>query len=650
MITPLHQREVYFFMSNLTTRKIVLGMLMVLVLAFSVQGIADALTDPSISTSPSEFSVLNPGATITISVLSVSLNDTAQRENLQLQVSGGAATFPHPVTTGTRTADYTWRETDTTDPIDHNNGSLSIPSSVTITVGAASAASEIVVTVTWTRETDDAAGVQGTVVRRFYAVNPVTSATEISITDGGVNGFVIRAGGAQAISFTAIPGNIPVTFSSSSGNLFVRRTVSGVTREGTRGRTLIASSSTANPASVMLDLTSTSTVTISHPSQNPDSVVYIRGRPTVTITDSDGNNQKGVAQGRLEEALSVRVRDSGGSNVAGIPVQFSVVTTGSLSSTNTGNQFIPVPGTTVYVAPAGTLVSTLAATTRTIEATSFHPSAAIANAAMFVQTDSTGVAKVYLKLGNTDANVDTVDVTRVNATVNDGANSVSLLSPFRQEIRGTQRIPTIEIVSGNSQRADASGNIDKPLIVVVKNRRQRVSGEIVTFTTAKGYLEAESDGRASGQIRGPDKSVTYETNSSGEAEVEFFLGSDTGVAEVVASISGITAAGSIPYRDTVPFTINGTGTTGTGTGTGTGTDTDTGTTTTNTITVRPISLSGEPSEVVDLGLGPITTNFTVTGNAAFRAAGGLVTETGAIRDVRLSEYSRDCLRSDRQCD
>ena len=31
-------------MNNLTTRKIVLGLLMVLVLAFSVQGIADALT------------------------------------------------------------------------------------------------------------------------------------------------------------------------------------------------------------------------------------------------------------------------------------------------------------------------------------------------------------------------------------------------------------------------------------------------------------------------------------------------------------------------------------------------------------------------------------------------------------------------------
>ena len=31
-------------MNNLTTRKIVLGLLMALVLAFSVQGIADALT------------------------------------------------------------------------------------------------------------------------------------------------------------------------------------------------------------------------------------------------------------------------------------------------------------------------------------------------------------------------------------------------------------------------------------------------------------------------------------------------------------------------------------------------------------------------------------------------------------------------------
>ena len=42
---------------------------------------------------------------------------------------------------------------------------------------------------------------------------------------------------------------------------------------------------------------------------------------------------------------------------------------------------------------------------------------------------------------------------------------------------------------------------------------------------------------------------------------------------------------------------------------------------TNTITVRPLSLSGAPGAVVPLGLGPITTNFTVAGNAAFTSAG-----------------------------
>ena len=165
------------------------------------------------------------------------------------------------------------------------------------------------------------------------------------------------------------------------------------------------------------------------------------------------------------------MRDGGGSNVAGIPVQFSVVDSGSPGSTNTDNQFIPVPGTTVYVNVNGALVTGLDATTRTIEATSFHPSAATGNnASIICTTDSAGVAKVYLKLGTADNLADTVDVTRVNATVSDGTISVSLLSSFRQEIRGSQRIPTIDIVSGNSQRADASGNIDKPLIVVVKNR------------------------------------------------------------------------------------------------------------------------------------------------------------------------------------
>ena len=52
-------------MSNLTTRKIVLGMLMVLVLAFSVQGIADAVMLDHVSNG-GNYQTVQPGGTFTI--------------------------------------------------------------------------------------------------------------------------------------------------------------------------------------------------------------------------------------------------------------------------------------------------------------------------------------------------------------------------------------------------------------------------------------------------------------------------------------------------------------------------------------------------------------------------------------------------------
>ena len=55
-------------MSNLTTRKIVLGLLMVLVLAFSVQGIAEALTFSTSKTGDLETKAPNEQFTIRFSV------------------------------------------------------------------------------------------------------------------------------------------------------------------------------------------------------------------------------------------------------------------------------------------------------------------------------------------------------------------------------------------------------------------------------------------------------------------------------------------------------------------------------------------------------------------------------------------------------
>ena len=54
-------------MNNLTTRKIVLGMLMALVLAFSVQGIADALTFSTSRTGDLETKADNQEFTIRLS-------------------------------------------------------------------------------------------------------------------------------------------------------------------------------------------------------------------------------------------------------------------------------------------------------------------------------------------------------------------------------------------------------------------------------------------------------------------------------------------------------------------------------------------------------------------------------------------------------
>ena len=143
-------------------------------------------------------------------------------------------------------------------------------------------------------------------------VDPTATASTISLTDTDNNGYEIRSGGIEALGFSADPDNIPVRCTATSGGrLLVRRVETGQpTRQFPASPTtpLDTSSSLDDDAntSVFLNLTGTSTVTLSHPSLNPDSVVYIYGRPTVTITD--GNNQEGVPQGRLEKALSVRVR------------------------------------------------------------------------------------------------------------------------------------------------------------------------------------------------------------------------------------------------------------------------------------------------------------------------------------------------------
>ena len=67
---PTTNKEVYFLMNNLTTRKIVLGLLMTLVLAFGVQGVAKAIDNPNANTVVANLTVVDSA------VFSVSVSET----------------------------------------------------------------------------------------------------------------------------------------------------------------------------------------------------------------------------------------------------------------------------------------------------------------------------------------------------------------------------------------------------------------------------------------------------------------------------------------------------------------------------------------------------------------------------------------------
>ena len=621
-------------MKNQTFSKNVFLVVMTLVLTIGVLGTAHALTTPPVSSTPADLSTLNMGSTITISGLTGRINYTGALDSLSINISGATFTATNPVTNTAIASniDETWTEVDAdNDP--STKETITLPNSVSIVTAGAGT---LTVLVSW----NDNTGTNQSITRTFFVVDTTLIAGNRPVISNGTSGGVdygsqIRSTGAQMITITGDPGaitpNIPLTFSSTAGNIFVREPGPPI-RESTKGRTPRISSTITGTASVMLDLSQTGTVTISHPSENSHSIVFISGRPTVSITG--GNNQVGIANGRLEDRLSVTVRDSQNRPVSGVPVKFTI--DAATTTTALSNQFIPVEGTTVYVNAARTtaLSALIAGTHQTAQATSTYPIPVVLGGDMLVQTNSSGVAEVYLTLGTpgtgyevyVDAELDTINNANAPATV-------SLLSMFRHEIQSDVRIPTIEIVSGNNQRADANGDIDNPLVVVVRESRQRIQGESVDFTTNKGFFQQWTDADNDNIIDAGEtmatQSLTVTTNANGEAEAVFFLGDASGAAEVTATITGATPT---VYTRNVTFNINGTGSSGgappppqqqapslaiTVTGTGT----------TRSVTVTALSTLGTPI--------PIAIPVTLSGSALTASQQGQQVNTGTATPITL---------------
>ena len=336
-------------------------------------------------------------------------------------------------------------------------------------------------------------------------------------------------------------------------------------------------------------------------------VTYFYNYPYIEYVS--GNNQRGGIGGRVQDPLVVRVLDGRrGRSVSGQIVNFTVsAPTGGLSDTGGARTFIPVSGTYVFVSALNTLD-----TTASRPASGSFPEMATATtpvpgAPISVQTDSSGEAQVYLRLGNgdnpltTNAVEDTDLVHSVTATTPNGTPSDGVM--FRNNAVDDARTAKLEIVSGNGQRADKGDPLPAPLVVRVKSTRGYLLANVrLRFTALDGTLDPHPDHNtvyapAPNAHNTSGNEIEVVTASDGEAWVDYNIG-QLGVARTVTVevIEERGAGTAYDFEiDRVSFGVNG------GRGTGGGTTTTTTTTTaTRTITITPSSTTGEPGEEVDV--------------------------------------------------
>ena len=633
-------------MSNLTTRKIVLGMLMVLVLAFSVQGIADALSFRESRTGDLQTIVTTNEFTVSLTVVPgsnttritnndgdlVSDNDTrinssgypiveiAGRVYRTSSAANSVNGFRRPISGETddqsaigahvvdgssdsaaSVVDSEGRAIYTTDGggtrataapdaklsganryhFNQESISISVPTGTTLTkVGnfrvnvaggsshpmnelasstnenkltsslrltfrAGSVGEKIITISDETPEDDRPGNASQPLSFTIFVVPALDSTTDLSLA--GANGYTIGNDNAdQQVNTLFTSGNdVPLVYRvEGSGRLYVER-VYDTDDADADGSPMSRSSatqtlSTSSRANVYLDMNGgsnkvTAYVRDRNSAETGRTVAFIFNYAAIEIIS--GNNQTGVPNARLSEPLGIRIKDSRGRAVLGLAVTFTPADGATLE---------PIIGTDVYLTTGNTWASAFSSNLKTFQATRTVPADIQEDAAALVPTDRSGEAQVYLKVGAAGTNK-TVTVSAGGATKTFYATSST-----------STDIPSLEIVSGDNQRSDSNGKVADPLVVrVLKNNNRPSPGEVVTFTTTRGYLTTEGDYQSDsipqgGTTDGPLTRVTAVTDASGEAAVSYDLVNHTGAAEVTAEISGLVLR-------RVTFSINGSG-------------------------------------------------------------------------------------------
>ena len=395
--------------------------------------------------------------------------------------------------------------------------------SVELTLNA-DAREEVTITITGT--TDEPSG---SVPRtEVFTVYVVAANLDVNANIATFAGLTNENTSADDSDDPKIDDNFTVSGGNVSDHIPMRYKVDGPGRVyvsvGQRRSSTTSTLDTSSEAPVYLDMNGgTNRVTVSTPSVVFDRpAIYIFGRPTLTRTN--GLNQEGVASGRLEEYLGVQVKDARQRNVPGLPIVFSV------ESNNTDAMFLPVPG--MLFGPRDTAMTADANTPDQ-------------DPPLTVYTDSNGEVKTYYQLGDNEDQ-------KVTAALE---SRFMVDTEFEPEIGTRARRPTLEIVSGNNQTTDSDGELEDPLVVVVRRDGNRLPGHRVTFVARKGILT----GILPDNSTTSSKRVTVVSDGQGEAEVQYDQDPGSGSDTVTASITSddITPRPAISYEREVVFGING---------------------------------------------------------------------------------------------
>ena len=434
-----------------------------------------------------------------------------------------------PITSGTP---LVLRETlaDSTDARANTDAGTKLISSVTLTLRAAAAATVGIaitdVTPAHDRPGDPAPQQDFTVyVVNERATTPAPPTLRL-VTDQNYQTDRNDFGDQPITPATLGTGNIRIEYSvvEGPGRLYVET----ADRKTSPARTIV----TSDVAIVMLDMNGgTNKVRATVAGAAPTTGIFIFGFPKVTIVS--GNNQEGGFGGQLDDPLVVKVTDGKGRALSGLAADFDTEATEAL--------FIPVPRTTVYTTDATGSTLAAARTDFTRVATSTRPPPAVD---IVVQTDSRGEASTYFQLGTTTS--------ETSQTVTVSAGGANLIVPpnFRFNAESGERRPTLSILSGDNQTTDSNGDLDDPLVVVVRQDGRLKPGEEVTFHTSKGTLIGRNQANDDDLT---DKRVYRITDGRGRAEVQYFQDRGEGSDTVTATISGSDPA----YEREVVFSING---------------------------------------------------------------------------------------------